>query len=214
VKFLSNASNGSYNGRYWEIITTDGTQYYFGLNPLHGWQAGNQVTNSAWTVPVVGLKAGDPCNTPATGTQNTYASSVCDNMAWRWNLDLVVDPDGNATSYYYTPQTNKYAFRSTGAGGLGGTWKPYTTGGTLSAIYYGSLDNASTGNNVYAHRPFKVTLGYSGRCLPQYTQAQCDANHDQAHWPDTPWDLSCPSTRAPGRSTGRRRSSTPRCSPP
>jgi hypothetical protein len=24
-------------------------------------------------------------------------------MPWRWNLDLVVDPNGNATSYYYSP---------------------------------------------------------------------------------------------------------------
>jgi RHS repeat-associated protein len=195
-------SNGAYNNSHWEIITPDGTQYWFGLNQLPGWQTGNQVTNSAWTMPIVGLKSGDPCN-----TAGSYANSVCNNMPWRWNLDLVVDPNGNATSYYYTPQANRYAFGST-ASGLSSTWKSYTSGGTLSEIYYGSLDNASNSNNVYAHRPFHIALGYSDRCTVldasgNVDNTTCDANHSsQADWPDTPWDLSCASSPCSGSQHG------------
>ncbi len=58
VNYLSGGNNGSHNNTYWEIITPDGTQYWFGLNQLPGWQAGNAVTNSVWTEPVVGLSAG------------------------------------------------------------------------------------------------------------------------------------------------------------
>jgi hypothetical protein len=193
VKLITGGtSNGGYNNSHWEMITPDGTQFWFGLNELPGWQAGDQVTNSAWTMPVVGLKAGDPCNTPGS-----YASSVCKNMVYRWNLDLVVDPNGNATSYYYSPRTNYYAFDSTSSG-PGSTWLPYTSGGTLTEIYYGSQDNAADSNNVYSHRPFHVVLGYSDRCTLT-SQSTCDANHSsQQDWPDTPWDLYCGSSTGSG----------------
>ena len=62
----------------------------------------------------------------------------------------------------------------------------------------GPNDNAPNGKNAYQPRPFHVTRGYSDRCLPQYTQAQCDATHAQAHWPDTPWDLSCTTSPCSG----------------
>ncbi len=195
VKLLSGGtSNGAYNNSHWEIITPDGTQYWFGLNELPGWTSGDQVTNSVWTVPVVGLRSVDPGNTPGS-----YANSVVKNMAWRWNLDLVVDPNGNATSYYYTPQTNYYASDSTSSG-LGSTWLQYDSGGRLSEIYYGSQDNTANGNNVYAHRPFHVTFGYSDRCTVldssgNVDNSTCDANHSsQTDWPDTPWDLFCGSS--------------------
>jgi hypothetical protein len=51
---------------------------------------------------------------------------VCD-QAWRWNLDLVVDPHGNATEYFYTPETNDYLFDTTGA--KAGTARQYTRSG-------------------------------------------------------------------------------------
>jgi len=201
VKLINGGtSNGAYNNSHWEIITPNGTQYWFGLNELPGWTTSDQVTNSAWTVPVVGLKSGDPCN-----TSGSYANSVCKTMAWRWNLDLVVDPNGNATSYYYTPQTSYYAFGSTSSG-LGSTWLKYDTGGTLTDIYYGSqvtpsgTPGTSPGGNLYSHRPFHVTLGYSDRCTVldssgNVDNSTCDANHSsQTDWPDTPWDLSCSSS--------------------
>jgi hypothetical protein len=40
------------NGNSWEVIEPDGTQYYFGLNELPGYSAGDPTTNSVWTAPV------------------------------------------------------------------------------------------------------------------------------------------------------------------
>lgn len=194
VQLLTGAVNGAYNGWYWKVTTTDGTQYVFGLNELPGWATGKPTTNSVWDVPVVGLKAGDPCN-----KSGSYTGSVCKNMPWRWNLDEVIDPNGNVTSYWYAPQTNYYAFDSTSTGT--GTKTAYTSGGTLSEIDYGSQKA-----NVYANRPMKIALGWTDRCdlfntgnygsASVKTTCETAANKTGADWPDTPWDLWCSSTAA------------------
>ena len=195
VNFLHGAVNGAWGQSYWEVIEPDGTQFWFGLGQLPGWQAGDPVTNSVWTEPVVGLGAGDPCNTPGS-----YAGSVCANMPYRWNLDLVVDPDGNATSYFYNRETNDYLFGSTT--GNDGTKMAYTSGGTLSRIDYGSQDNAASGNDVYARMPLTVSFGYSDRCTVtdgsgNVDGATCDGDHaSMADWPDVPWYLSCAASGA------------------
>src|SRR5690606_30034167 len=62
VERLTGAPNGDNDGEYWRITAPDGTQYYFGLHRLPGWQAGNAETNSVWTVPVYGNHAGEPCH--------------------------------------------------------------------------------------------------------------------------------------------------------
>jgi RHS repeat-associated protein len=175
VELLTGAANGAWQGEHWRVTTTDGTQYWFGRNQLPGFVSGNPVTNSTWTVPVYGFKAGEPCNGA------TYAASVCD-QAWRWNLDLVVDPHGNATSYFYAPETNYYLAGSTAT--KAGAARLYTRGGYLSWVYYGSQ-----AANVYAHMPMRVQLGYGDRCLTSSCGTQ-----DQANWPDTPWWLSCPTS--------------------
>ena len=173
VEQLGGASNGVNGGQYWRVTTTDGTQYYFGLNQLPGYASGKQVTNSAWTVPVVGLNSGDPCH------GSGYAASMC-YMGWRWNLDLVVDPNGNAREYFYTPEGNYYLFDSTGA--TPGTAKLYTRGGYLNQVGY-----SSQSSNIYAHIPMRVMLSYGGRCL---SGTSC-STHTAQYWPDTPWDLNC-----------------------
>ena len=76
----SNAIAVGNNG--WIATTTDGTQYYFGLDDLPGQSS---ATNSTLTVPVFGNHSGEPCHTTA------FTSSDC-VQAWRWNLDHVVDP--------------------------------------------------------------------------------------------------------------------------
>jgi hypothetical protein len=115
VQVRTDTTNGAYQNQCWEITAHNGTQYYYGLNELPGFQAGNTQTNSVWTMPIFGLGASDPCHAnPASGTGNgPYATSYCANMPWRWNLDLVVDPNGNATSYFYNKETNYYASDST-----------------------------------------------------------------------------------------------------
>jgi RHS repeat-associated protein len=201
VRFLSGADNGAYNGSYWEVIAPDGTQYYYGLNKLPGYGSGDQVTNSVWTMPVFGIRSGDPCNTPGS-----YTQSVCTNMPWRWNLDLVVDPNGNATSYFYNPETNYYATDSYAYLSNStpvthyGTAMQYDTGGTLTDIYYGMQDLGGQ-PNVYTGEAFHVSLWYSGRCSlynpSNYTNSStistCNNTLTRVDWPDTPWDLFCAS---------------------
>ncbi|HEY4026290.1 MAG TPA: type IV secretion protein Rhs, partial [Candidatus Dormibacteraeota bacterium] len=173
VELLTGAPNGASSGQHWKVTTDDGTQYFFGLNHLPGYASGDQATNSAWTVPVVGMNAGDPCH----GTD--YASSMC-YQAWRWNLDLVVDPNGNAREYFYSPESNSYLFDSRAT--TPGTAKPYTRGGTLTQVGY-----SSQSSNVYAHIPMRVTFSYGDRCL---SGSSC-STHTAQFWPDTPWDLFC-----------------------
>ena len=60
AQLLTGASNGVYQGQYWKVTTDDGTQYFFGKNQLPGYVSGDQVTSSAWTVPVVSLNSSDP----------------------------------------------------------------------------------------------------------------------------------------------------------
>ena len=101
VEQVTGAANGDNDGEYWVVTTTDGTRYYFGLNRLPGWSDGKATTNSAWTAPVYGNDASEPCHAA------TFASSAC-TQAYRWNLDYVVDVHGNSMSYCYSQETNKY----------------------------------------------------------------------------------------------------------
>ncbi|MFD1048703.1 hypothetical protein ACFQ1S_25825, partial [Kibdelosporangium lantanae] len=47
---------------------------------------------------VRGVRKGDECY-----KEGDFAGSMCE-QPWRWNLDYVVDPHGNAVSYYYQPE--------------------------------------------------------------------------------------------------------------
>ncbi|WP_460704741.1 RHS repeat-associated core domain-containing protein [Myceligenerans halotolerans] len=182
VDLLTNSAraNGDNNNEYWRVTTPQGVKYYFGYHRLPGWSSGDSVTNSTWTVPVLGDDAGDPCHA------STRAASVCD-QAWRWNLDYAVDPAGNAISYYYTEDTNSY-------GSLGDPEDNvrYTRGGTLDRIDYG-LDSSDVSGATPLGR---VTFGYGERCIPGAVEgAQCDDINEQPNgWFDTPWDLNCSST--------------------
>jgi hypothetical protein len=93
---------GNPQTEYFVVTTDDGTQYYFGLNKLHGWQDGDPVTNSVWTEPVYAPLPGQACY------NSNFADASC-SQDYRWNLDYVVDPHHDAVSYYYTPETNYYA---------------------------------------------------------------------------------------------------------
>ena len=104
VKYDTGTTNGTIDGGYWVITTTDGTPYYFGLNELPGYASGDPATNSTWTEPVYATSSGQACYNA------TFASSKC-AQAWRWNLDYVTDPHGNAVAYFYNTETNYYAER-------------------------------------------------------------------------------------------------------
>ncbi len=185
------AANDTADTACWQMVTTDGTQYFFGLNQPPGYASGKQATNSAWTVPVFGNDVGEPCHAA------TFASSSC-NLGWRWNLDYVVDVHGSAAVYYYNAQTNQYAKNGT-------TATSYVRGGELEHIEYG-LSSA----NVYAPNSAagKVSFSYdaNGRCTDA-SGAQCTAQPaagnatkptNAAAYPDTPFDQTCTSGACTG----------------
>jgi RHS repeat-associated protein len=120
-------------GGYWEVIEPDGTQYYFGMNQLPGYASGDATTNSVWTVPV------------ASGSGFVA-------KPWRYMLDYVVDPRGNAIAYFYNTQTNYYA-ENNGSTGTGA----YTQGGTLAKIEYGLRAGAVYGTTPAAQVNFTTS---------------------------------------------------------
>ncbi|MGV9595432.1 RHS repeat-associated core domain-containing protein [Streptosporangium sandarakinum] len=172
VEHLSGGVNGDDDGEYWKVTTTDGTQYFFGLNRLPGWADGRATTQSAWTVPVFGNDAGEPCN------KATFATSAC-QQAYRWNLDYVVDAHGNSMSYFYNQETNRYAQN------LGAATGTYVRGGTLARVEYGTR----AGAEYTTQAPARVVFETADRCVP----GQNCATHTSTSWPDVPWDTDCAS---------------------
>ncbi|GHJ48892.1 hypothetical protein Cs7R123_62340 [Catellatospora sp. TT07R-123] len=185
IERLTNTVNGDNDNEYWKITGPDGTKYYFGLNRLPGYTGtapANKTTNSAWTAPVAGNNSGEPCH--ASG----FSSSFCD-QAYRWNLDYVVDPHGNTMSYFYGAETNKYAKNLTDSSAVS-----YVRGGWLDHVDYGTDNRSGTDTeNTAAAAPMRVQFGTADRCLSGCT------THDQAHWPDTPWDQECTGSSCAGK---------------
>ncbi|GGV19489.1 hypothetical protein GCM10010182_46340 [Actinomadura cremea] len=169
--------NGDDNGEYWKVTTTDGTQYFFGLNRAPGWVSGKPETNSTWTAPVFGDDSGEPCHDSAG-----FSDSWC-QQAYRWNLDYVVDKSGNAILYTYGTETNHY----------GRNLKPedetaYVRGGYLKTISYGLRSDA-----VFAKAPAQVTFATSERCIrdASFDCAPSKIGDNPDRWWDVPWDLNC-----------------------
>jgi RHS repeat-associated protein len=179
----ADTGNGTYDNGYWVVTTADGTQYYFGKNKGPGWASGDPVTNSAWTEPVYGADSGDPCY-----SSSGFAESSC-SQAWRWNLDFVIDPNGNATAYYYDVETNYYGADNQTTG------VEYDRAGYLTQIDYGLRDeNGSIYTGINANPPDEVVFGADQRCIPTSTFS-CAASDftaaNASYWPDTPQDQQC-----------------------
>ncbi len=179
IEKLTGASNGDDNGEHWKVTTTDGTEYYFGLNRRPGWSSGDEQTHSTWTTPVFGDDSGEPCY------DATFADAHC-QQAWRWNLDYVKDTHGNVMSYLYGKETNHYALN--GKTDVDGT--SYTRGGYLKRVDYGQRDG-----EVFTTDPAaRVVFTTAERCLPtdDFDCAASKFTDDNAeHWPDTPVDRYC-----------------------
>ncbi|HEY2041210.1 MAG TPA: hypothetical protein VGH11_00945, partial [Jatrophihabitans sp.] len=175
IEKLTGAANGDGGtavdgvGEYWKVTTVDGTQYFFGLNHLPGWVAGNAETNSAWTIPVFGNTAGEPCYNP------TFANAFC-TQAWRWNLDYVLTPHNSTETFYYAPETNRYSRD-------GATAVSYVRGGQLARIDYGTAGASA----LTTAAPARVVFDLVDRCIPG---SVCDTAHP-GNWPDVPWDQQC-----------------------
>ncbi|MFD9412427.1 NucA/NucB deoxyribonuclease domain-containing protein [Streptomyces sp. NPDC059989] len=171
------AGNGSGDddSEYWRVTTTDGTQYWFGKNRLPGWTTGKEATNSVNWVPVYGNHPGEP------GNAADFASSS-KQQGWRWNLDYVVDPHGNAMALYYTKYAGYYA-----KNGKIDAPVVYTRDSTLTKIAYGLR-----AGEVYstALAPGQVNFTVTNRC----TAGTCILDADHAtDWPDVPVHLNCTS---------------------
>nr|WP_254705995.1 RHS repeat-associated core domain-containing protein [Streptomyces vilmorinianum] len=167
------ADNGDDDGEHWTVTTGDGTKYVFGLNKLAG--AGTERTNSTWTVPVFGDDSGEP----GYSKGSTFADRWL-NQAWRWNLDYVEDPYGNAATYWYTAETNHYPRNKATTANT-----PYTRGGYLREIDYGLRAAALFSDKADA----KVTFAHAERC----TAADCSSltKETAENWPDVPFDALC-----------------------
>lgn len=168
-------SNGTYDSDCWTVTTTDGTRYLFGANPS---------SNSTWTVPVFGNDPGEPCHAA------TFAASSC-AQGWRWNLDEVIDTNGNAETFTYNAQTNEYALNGT-------TATTYVRGGELASIQYGAPSSSIHTTNAPSQ---VVSFGYDsyGRCSDS-THANCTTEPSSgaavtpavpASYPDIPYDQNC-----------------------
>jgi RHS repeat-associated protein len=186
VQDLSGAANGAWNGEYWLVTMPDGTKYYFGLDHLPGGDGTDAATNSAWGEPVYSPHSGDPCYSSSAGV-----ASQC-QMGYRWNLDYVVDPQGNLTEYDYATEANYY---QRGGGQGTGTLTPYTRGGYPTQISYGwLLSQATSGGKPAA----QVEFGVSQRCLTSSTVTDCSysglTSATASNWPDTPYDENCGAT--------------------
>jgi RHS repeat-associated protein len=190
VVHSTGAGNGDDNGEYWTVITGDGTRYTFGKHKLPGWRTDNPsttdvtdpdpTTDSTWLVPVFGDDSGEPGY--ANGSTFTGRSVV---QAWRWNLDYVVDPHGNAMSYYYGKETNYYAKNGST------TNSPYTRGGYLKRIEYGQRSEALFTTPAAQ----KITFIYKQRCGDD---RDCTSLTEDTrdNWPDVPYDAICASSSA------------------
>ncbi|WP_344620204.1 RHS repeat-associated core domain-containing protein [Dactylosporangium salmoneum] len=177
IERLNDTVNGDNDNEYWKLTSPDGNQFFFGRNRLPGYTGtapANKVTNSVQTVPVAGNNVGEPCR------QSGFVASFC-NQAYRWNLDYVLDPHGNSMSLFYTQETNKYG-RNLSATDV----VSYSRAAYLDHIDYGTDNRSGTDTeNTSTAAPARVVFTAADRCLSACT------THDQAHWPDTPWDQEC-----------------------
>ncbi|GAA1392376.1 hypothetical protein GCM10009639_23890 [Kitasatospora putterlickiae] len=176
---------------YWRITTPDGTEYYFGSNHLPGGDATDPAAQSVLTSPVYSPNPGDPCYSASTGK-----GSWC-QMAYRWQLDFVVDPHKNLITYRYAPETNHYSLGG-GQNNGNGTLTSYERATTLTQIAYNQrYDEQKAAKGTLTPGALVTFDATAERCNPggaitcaesQRTTANAD------YWPDVPLDQVCASS--------------------
>ncbi|MFY4718515.1 RHS repeat domain-containing protein [Streptomyces sp. LaBMicrA B280] len=175
-------TNGTDNKEYFKV-TQGGVQYFFGYNRLPGWSSGKDETNSVWTTPVYHAHDG----VSACPDSTDFAATSC-ALGYRFNLDYAVDLHGNATAWYYSPETGYYG------ADMKNTAVSYVRGGTLARIDYGM-----TSSTIYSGTaPAQVVFGTAERCIAGTPAGNTCADSqftvaDAAYWPDVPIDLNCTS---------------------
>ncbi|HCT80495.1 MAG TPA: hypothetical protein DGG94_03860 [Micromonosporaceae bacterium] len=154
---------------HWKVTTTDGTQWFFGMQRLPGWTSGARETQSVLTQEMFANHSGEPCF-----HSSGYTYSHC-TKAYRWNLDYVVDTRGNSMSYWYSRFDNL-----AGSNNSGQSTVSYHRDAVLERIEYGTRVGSETTITPAA----VVEFTNSDRCVA----SDCSPN---VNWPDTPWDLKC-----------------------
>lgn len=179
VQKVTSSSNdsGTYDTSYWVITERDGTKYYFGRNELPGWASGKDGTNSVDTERVYSAHSSDPCY------DSTATSSYC-TMAYKWHLDYVTAPTGDAMAYYYKQDTNYYGAHN------GASEVRYVRDSYLAHIDYGF----TTATGPYGTVPDKIVYGTSVRCTSTSTNCgSSETSSNASYYPDVPYDLVCAS---------------------
>ena len=140
------STNGTYDDDCWRVTTTDGTQYYFGLNTLPGYGLAKPRRTrlgrcrSMATTPANRV-TGRPSRPQAACRPGGGTSTTSFNV------------HNNAEALYYTTQTNKYS-----QNGLATAATTYVRGGDLTEIDYGIAAAAPYAANAASD---KVLLAYS-----------------------------------------------------
>ncbi|MFJ8041360.1 polymorphic toxin-type HINT domain-containing protein [Kitasatospora sp. NPDC096147] len=185
------AGDIAYQGmEYWRITTPDGIQYYFGLNHLPGGDASDPAANSVLTAPVYSPNNGDPCYDASSG-KNSWCQ-----MAWRWQLDHVIDTHGNLITYRYAAEGNKYKRGKIQSGG-NGTLTDYQRAGYLKEIAYGQRLDEQKAAKGGVKPAAKIMFTVAERCMPSGAITCAESQRTAANaaaWPDTPIDQICTDT--------------------
>jgi len=212
VQMLSGTTGGTNNtsnSAFWELTETDGTVYLYGANRLpaaFGGKGSDAPTYSTWSEPVFGQSAGTNCTDP---TNSADLPMSC-RLAWRWNLDFKIDPNGNVTRYSYAREEDFYQ-RNVGKTGTA----EYTRSGFLRHIDYGwqktdvanSTGDLADGTQSGALPSATVQFQVAPRC--DTTLSLCPTNGvsvdgsgmattgittaNESAFPDTPYDQHCSS---------------------
>ncbi|MGW6980154.1 polymorphic toxin-type HINT domain-containing protein [Streptomyces sp. NPDC054932] len=189
IERLTGQRNSAWKGEGFRVTTTDGTQYYFGANRLPGGDGTDPEAKSVSTVPVYFNSGQDKClgaDTPANGTHQ--------QLGWQWNLDYVVDPHQNLTSYRYEQEDNYYG-RGGGQNNGNGTPTLYQRASYPTWIGYGQrLPDQITAKGK-ANTAAQVWLRSADRCFE--AGDACDPTKRKTNataWGDTPVDQECASS--------------------
>ncbi|MFY1633364.1 polymorphic toxin-type HINT domain-containing protein [Solwaraspora sp. WMMB335] len=174
IELLTGQHGYTNNGETWRLTTTDGTQFYFGRQRLPGWNTGDRETNSVMGQGVFANHLWEPCY-----QSSSFLSSRC-FMAYRWNLDYVVDAHGNSMSYWYDREVSRAGITGTGTYQV-----QYDRGSVLRRIEYGTQ---AGGEADAVTPPMRVLFAVGDRCL---SSCWSGSSPNAANWPDTPWDLQC-----------------------
>ena len=161
---------------YWMVTERDGTKYYFGRNNCPAGPPGTR-RRTRWT------RAGvlRPLRRPVLRRHRVHPS-VC-TMAYRWNLDYVTDPHGNAMAYYYNQDTNYYGAERRA---------PTTSRTSATPTWPHRLRLHRRQRLRHRPRPGRVRHPVPLHVDQRHLRPAATSTH-AANYPDVPYDLICAS---------------------